>query len=211
MSGFTGVNPAQAEVDFVYVTMFFDSGVNILNGAFEFITRDIPIVWASPKAFEFGNKYIPQLNSIMKQFCSLANKFVPATYNAIDALLKANGVSSSSMSYEKYEPIEYANNFKEEIDGVVGMTIENVRNILYSFINRMESFHNVMEFGRGLNIALYDPNGEIKSAFKAMMDHTEEEINGVVDNIKKSLESAIEEEINKVNTAKVASVDILNN
>ncbi len=218
--GMTGLNPEVAlrqiheffETVDKYCTDFWKNGAEIFMVGLE-------KVWCSPKAVEFAEKHFNKIYSIdyvvyitFRNICinAITAYNIVARANGWDAILYDDTFSPSNLDDinnigapdEPYELKEVNEN------GVVGMNHMQVKNLLSIFKTKVDELIKNIDT-LPLDIAFYDPNGEMKAAYKQEITNLINRISSDYNDISTDINNAIETEINTMLLAKQEATDAL--
>ena len=211
MADFTDFNPERAQVDMNNLTELCNvSRVQLINTFGEFLT-EVPELWASPKALEFGNTYVPRLCDIYVTYCTNMNKIMHDVAQAIDIVAAAHGASSRARDNvnDFSTSSDWINNFKEEKDGNVGMNIILVKRRLDVLKEQVDKFYELMDAITTLNMALYDPDGAQQAAYKELLRNFKEEMDQAIADITTTINGAVETEENNIRIAKESAASTM--
>lgn len=207
MADFTGFNPMDAKTNIGMLESELTSAYIALSDAFNVIENDVSENWASPNAVQFATNYVPKFNELKRLFAERGNSIMNNSVQAVNYMAMANG-TSFSVEVVELKFTENTNNFKEEINGIVGMNVEKVVNLIEGeFEAQLSKFYTICEELKTLDIALYDPEGTLKESYRAFLSSFEQELNETVHNIYTILAAAINTEINAINISKTSAAD----
>ena len=209
MANFTGFNPTQGKADIESMHSILEKANIDLYNALLIITARIPEVWASPNALEFGKTYGPKMTELKTTFGKNANVIQSNVIRAVQTMANENGFGFFDETADIYVSDYDQENYKEEKDGIVGMNVAQVELYLSTFDEKLNTFYQSFAQVEALDIALYDPNGSLKAAFKSMLTQFENDLNETVTAMQNAIKAAMETETNNIRLAKESAAETM--
>lgn len=175
------------------------------KSAFELFNDSLYRTWASPKAVDF-NSYIINL-AYENIICLSCNDVLQAACAAASFMARYNG-DNTTFTYEELvediEPVRLLDN-KE---GITGMNIPLAKMALSSFTDSVKSVLNELR-DLPVNFALYDPAGELKTQYQALVKDAISHIEFLVEGATKDLNAAFDEESMNITMGKQQAEQVL--
>ena len=231
---FTGFTPDEASKQIIeFFAKCVEAGLDTFyyKGVEPFY-HTLQKVWCSPKAVDFGNKYLPRLNALHKKIIYVGATICFNATTAYNSLAEANNLPSIQPSYDDNFPnfskgftegdpksldldylVDYDGTtfelYKVSPNGIVGMNHLQVK-------QAMELFKSIVSETIGklndlpMDIAFYDPNGEMKYAYKDLINKLVEEINSEISEIITNINTALDTEVDNIMLAKEQATHTLN-
>ena len=187
--------------------------------------------WCSPKAQEFGKTHLTKLLMIEQDITKTAHNIIARATNAYNKLATSNGLSpidwsewgldysdgnltigDPTLSYVfDYIGKDGDGNYLRAVspDGIVGMNKNRVKQALDNLNVAVNTCINELN-NLPMDIAFYDPNGEMQAGFKELIKDMISEIHDVMNEIKKEINTAINEESDAIELAKNQAVEAMN-
>ena len=218
MADMTGFNTTQAQAQLEAFKEAYEEAGKILNNAFYNFQDELRTKWYSPKAVEFYSSYIgvrtKVWNSKTRTFWTIMNNAI-GSYNI---LARSNGEAEMENPYSRlanatilYSSGDHADvEFSERSpEGAVGMNTLLVKNVVIplfkeSIAKSISAFESLP-----LDIAFYDPAGELKASFKEMIVKMTEVITTEVDSLLQTVNEALGTEIENITIAKESAAETL--
>ena len=209
MADFTGYTPYEAKTTIQMLENVLTNAYIALGDAFNVIENEVSEYWASPNAVQFANNYVPKFNEFKRLFVENGNSMISNIVQAVNYMSMANG-SSFSIEAIELKFVETTSNFKEEIDGVVGINVDKVINLISGdFESNLSKFYYMCEELKTLDIALYDPEGTLRETYRSFLSSFERDLNETVHSIYTALKIAIDNETNNIKIAKESAADVM--
>ena len=218
MADITGLNPSQAKTQ---IGIFYDQGVALtrdFENVEEVFMYNLHDEWYSPKASEFGTKYSLELFNVGNSVRMSLFKICQNARDAYNSLATSNGAPTIADDYfsegSLYQPQMANEAFSIKLNeigpsGEIGMKVEDVKitvNTLKEGIDKLIAGLEALP----IDIAFYDPNGEMKLAYKQEILNVVQKISELATNIYADIDSAIETETHLIEEAKNAAADTMN-
>ena len=210
MDGITGYSPVEAAEE---IAAFYGAVLNLEidfheRGAWTFMTT-LEKIWCSPNAVEFGKKHFQTLYNLATNIKTVGKNICINAVAAYNIVARSNGASTINASEftsddlaspDISEPSTFT--LKDVSDkGVVGMNYSLVKLAVSEFKNQVEILiHGLNELP--MDIAFYDPSGELKAAYKREIALMVEKIETEAKSIYADIDAALETEINTILLAK---------
>lgn len=203
----TGFNSGSARGNLNSFKNGMVSAITKYNSACEELMATLSSSWSSPIAVQFSSAYVPKMRDISSSLRTLGETVLSRASRAVSSFARANG---SYFSFDSSISVGTCNPdiLKEDLNGVVGMDINKVEEAIYSFESKMTGFFSSLD-SLPTGIALYDPDGAQRSAYVSLIGGKKSEIKDLVSNMKIALKKSIEQEEDKIKTAKNRAVDTL--
>ncbi len=204
--GWTGGNFAQVKYELNnFLEAMEQIRRNYFNSLISFNVR-LKRTWASEKAVEFNAKLkaLAQLNeTIRANTIEIMRKAELAAFKMADA----NGVDFTYTPYYEIIDTNYMP-LLEEKDGIKGMNIPLAKEGLDSFIAACGTVKSDLS-SVPFNIELLDPNGDIKAAYKEIINKLINTISEEIDAVNNDMQTAFENEELQLELGKRQATDIL--
>ncbi len=218
MDGMTGFNP---EESLRKIKETVDALERALGSGYQRACEDffykLQKKWYSPRAIEFGKKFIPLLKEVIKDSRKLVQSLYINSMEAYNKLATANGYPRAELNqivdpdflYEvTLEDFGQHPGFEDNYYGTVGMNVLHVKEILNKFIADVAfAKKDLTEVPVG--VAFYDPEGAMASAYKTEVEKLAGKISESLEGISKEINSAMQEEENTVLIAKDNATDTM--
>ena len=218
MAEFTGLNPEEARMQ---IENFFDeisiTSWNFCEFGMDSFIKGLKTAWCSPKAKEFGEKYFPKLYAIYDNCLTTATNICISAVAAYNYLATSNNTQTMSADgFENGKQKELIESKKgmllDEIspNGVVGMNVAQVKMYLEVFKGNVDTFIRDMTSIRdNVDIAFYDPNGEMKAAYKTLIQKLIDNVTDLTSSMYTDLYHAFNDETDTILLAKDNAVSTM--
>ena len=204
----TGLNPERARADINNFQNEYFAAISKCDDALEAFLDLLEINWASPKAVEFYQRFADRLSeTFYSKPTEEGNKIVEGAIEAFNSISSANGGSTIS-DFGMMGVGAGSHEFKEEIDGDVGMNIANVSTAIPEFKQGVESGLNDLA-NVPKQIAFYDPAGEQAATYETGIIRVHDYIDQTVNTLISIVNTAIAEEQDNINLGKQGAVDAM--
>lgn len=202
MAGFTGFNPSAVQSN---VIAFEDTGTIIYNDLTYYnklLIDSLSKVWFSPYAVAFGTEYTPILYRSQALVKQLVNNTIVDCVSAYNAIATSNGYPTYADGHTKIGLEDYAPNGTNEgyldmqdisPEGVVGMDDKKVTAYMQEYKNYINTVLTELD-QFPMNIAFYDPNGELLAAFQSQITNIKETLETNFRSMEATISSRLDEE-----------------
>lgn len=211
MEGFTGINieSAHSQIE-VFAEMGSSASLELTNAIDSFFD-DLSTKWASPKAVEFSGMYRVSLCDLRDELNITLKHKIHGCNDAAASLANANGATWTNVDnpFENYAGGVFVGTpLKEEIDGVVGMAVDNVKVIRDIFKTQMEKVTGILsEIPK--TIDFYSPDGSLVTTYATGIESINSKMSELISSTLTSINTAIDEESDNVLLAKQNASDTL--
>ena len=210
MEAFTGLNIGKVDYDFENLAHEFSDLFYAYEGTMNHLFDALNTYWASPKAVEFSNTFIPKIKGLIgnveKEFLHIQEGAI----NAASHIASANGLCyAHGLYYFNMIDIERVTACKESLDGQVGMDIEKVEDALNTYSGECQTvLERIDSLPEG--IAFYDPEGKMVGAYNKNIKDMKVKFTDLFDGITSAINNAITTESATIFAAKQKATETLN-
>lgn len=216
MDGMTGFNPEQAIRDISSTSEWLFSGYREYFDFCKSFINNLGDKWASPKAVEFGEKYMPLIKEAILYMLKVQTSFDKSAREAYNIIARSNGYPLMHVSKEGQEVVNEVASlmdgefkpFREEYVGTVGMNINQAKEVLNTFISNTSVAIKDFE-SAPVEVAFFDPSGEMATAFRNEINNIKEKVTSLAESIENEVKGAMEEETNTILLAKQNATDTM--
>ena len=163
--------------------------------------------WCSPNAKDFSSKHFPIISAIDINVRHLGKNIAISATQAYNYIATSNGSSTITDGFfagdqqAMNETSSYTLLLDKNGDGIVGMNHQNVKLLVSLFKDAVNNLINGLN-ELPLDIAFYDPNGEMKAAYKKEITDMVNVITEQTTAVYNDIEAALETEIDTILLAK---------
>ncbi len=223
MDGMTGFNPQQAKINIADFALNAGNACADIDEAYGLLFYELENFWASPKAVEFSDNYIPRIDGLINEMSETIKAIVKGAINGynyvarthdtggwiedVDSLI--NGVYGDSHGDFGTRDASgvHERGLLADKNGLVGMNIAAVRDIVMPNFNM--SINKVVNALDEIptSIALYDEEGSQQQAYESNIRGFITKFNELNEELSASMKEALETETNNILIAKQKSTE----
>lgn len=216
MEGMTGLNNSVARENIKNFYYNAASASGNIRTTFEQLFEELKIVWASEKAVNFSKTYLERISKILNDFDNELSVIVHNATRAYNIVADAHGMNASipmlwfldEPGVEQYDGLMFFPIFSENINGVTGMNINEVRNIISTYEPKLQVA--VQEISAiPTAIALYDDENGQQVAFSNNINAMKTNFEMLIFEIFAVLKANLETETDTILLAKEKSTSTL--
>jgi hypothetical protein len=209
MANLTGFSPdaARNQINLFYNTVCDLAREFSNNGSYPFMWG-LVTAWCSPKAKEFSLKHFSKIAGIDTNVKNMGRNIAINAKQAYNYIAESNGGAKLPEDFfqngtqASTDKIDWFGTLDEVSEnGVVGMNHQNVRllvNLFKNAVNKLITGLNDLP----LDIAFYDPDGEMKAAYRQQITDMVSIITEKTNALYADIDDALETEINTILIAK---------
>lgn len=207
---FVGYNSLQLKVDVRKFQEHCEDACKELGEVFNQFMIELSLLWASPNAILFGEKYSNKYLEISRTISYEINELNDRLIHSITSFVSAHG-DSINLSFLE-DKGDYSTHidfvFNEKIDGITGIIHDKVGDLLDRYNNK---FFNVESKFRSIpsHISIYDDSGSFQKSFSTNSSNLINKVESLVDGLKSEIRDALETEIDIILSAKDSSISTL--
>lgn len=217
MANFTGFDPEQARTQIIdFFNQVCDLANNFYDKGTKLFVNGLQTAWCSPKAKEFSEKHFAKLANINSNLAQLGKNIAISAVQAFNYVASSNGTAGiyidgiengfqAPTDTERWDFLP----LKEISDsGVVGMNHQNVKLLVSLFKDSVNNLINGLN-ELPLDIAFYDPDGEMKASYKQEITNMVNTITEEANSVYADIDAALETEVNTILLAKDNAVSTM--
>ena len=200
--------------------------INEFGNTIDAFQQILERTWCSPNAVAFSNKHFPRMKALPTKIELVA---MVICHNAVDAynfIANSNGLPTISDTSPNDDWPEFAaREFKYTLDldtlaldeqywtplkeaspaGIVGMNHAQVIQARNELMNKTKIYMGKID-NIPIDIAFYDPNGEMRESYKNMVRNMIEEVNSEMESVTSEIDAALQTEEDRIELAKENAV-----
>ncbi len=222
MDGMTGFNPEQVKKEIADFALEAGNACADVDEAYGTFFYEMKNYWASPKAVEFSETYMPRIKGLIDEMSDAIKRIVEGVVEAYNSVATANGTPTAidvdtiifdvygykdSFGTKDANGIFISGGLSADNNGLVGMNISAVRDIVIpeftASINK--EVNDLYEIPT--SIAFYDEDGSQHQAYESNIRGFVEKFNELNESLFASMKEALETETNNVLLAKQQATD----
>ena len=226
----TGFSPEEAisQINTFYNVFWFETGIEFWEtiDAFQDILER---TWCSPNAVTFSEKYFPRMKALVRKMEAVASVICRNAVDAYNFMAQSNGLSAISSTTSSDDWPDFAREFNGTLDldtiaadedlfwtplkeaspaGIVGMNHAQVIQARNELMNKTKLYMGKID-NIPIDIAFYDPNGEMRESYKSMVRNFIQEVNSEMASITSEIDAALQTEEDRIELAKENAVNTM--
>ena len=194
--GFEGFNPSRVKAQIKEMNDLLSSIQNAFVESSIIFFKELSNNWFSPKAVEFGDSLIKKAEDLDREIIYLDENIIDDCFSAYNEIATANGLGTTYPDETgPFKGAEYSRLLEISPNGAVGIQVENVKNIVQEYKNKLEDIkYKLSLLPRRMDF--YDKSGIIAEMINNRVNRINDLVDESVDTLSTKLMMTIEQEFN---------------